>query len=72
MKQVYYGHIVEAEYLKGMLEGENIGTMLRNKFAESGLAGYMSGQRGYATLYVSDENEEKAKEIITNLTENKE
>jgi len=68
MKQVYYGHIVEAEYLKEMLEEAKIGAMLRNEFQESGLAGFMAGQPGYASLYVSDEHEERAKLIITNLT----
>lgn len=72
MQQVYYGHIIEAEYFKEILEEEKIGTMLRNESAESGLAGYMSGQPGNASLYVSDEHAEQAKEIITNLTENKE
>ncbi|MFA6831373.1 MAG: DUF2007 domain-containing protein [Bacteroidaceae bacterium] len=72
MEKVYYGHIIEAEYLKEMLEEEKIGTMLRNEFAESGLAGYMAGQPGYASLYVSDEHVEQAKTIITNLTKNKE
>ncbi|WP_071797455.1 putative signal transducing protein [Labilibacter marinus] len=64
MKRIIYGHLVEIEMYRDMLEKENITCMIKNEFEEASHAGFGSGLPGNVDLFVDEENIEKASFII--------
>jgi hypothetical protein len=65
LKNVFTGSILEANYIKSLLEESGIGAMVRNTMGESLVAGWVSGGPDDAGLvYVIENHEEEAKIII--------
>jgi hypothetical protein len=65
LKSVFTGSVLEANYIKSLLEESGIGAMVRNTMGESLVAGWVSGGPDDAGLvYVIESHEEEAKKII--------
>jgi hypothetical protein len=72
LKRVYTGTIVEANYIKTLLEENGIGALVRNLLQESMAGGWAYGaSQDSALVFVAEYNEEKAKEIIGSYQQNK-
>ena len=62
---VFTGSVLDANYIKSLLEESGIGAMVRNTMGESLVAGWVSGGPDDAGLvYVIENHEEEAKRII--------
>jgi hypothetical protein len=62
---VFTGSVLEAEYIKTLLEESGIGAMVRNTMGESLVAGWVSGgQEDSGLVYVTDSHELEARKII--------
>lgn len=73
LKNVFTGSVLEANYIKSLLEESGIGAMVRNTMGESLVAGWVSGGPEDAGLvYVIENHEEEAKRIIEEYLANKE
>lgn len=65
LKNVFTGSVLEADYIKSLLEENGIGAMVRNTMGESLVAGWVSGGQDDAGLvYVIESHELEAKRII--------
>jgi hypothetical protein len=65
LKNVFTGSVLEADFIKSMLEENGIGAMVRNTLGESLVAGWASGAPDDAGLvYVIENHEEEAKKLI--------
>jgi hypothetical protein len=65
LKNVFTGSVLEADFIKSMLEENGIGAMVRNTLGESLVAGWASGAPDDAGLvYVIENHEEQAKKLI--------
>jgi hypothetical protein len=65
LKCVFTGSVLEANFIKSLLEESGIGAMVRNTMGESLVAGWVSGGPDDAGLvYVIENHEEEAKKII--------
>lgn len=73
LKRVFTGSAVEAEFVKGILEDNGIGALIRNTMRESLVAGWISGaQTDSCLVYVAKNHKEKAEELIQNASNSKE
>ena len=73
LKLVFTGSLIEADFIKSLLEDYGIGAMVRNTMGESMVAGWLSGGPEDAGLvYVTDSNENEAKLLIEDYIRNKE
>jgi hypothetical protein len=69
---VFTGSVLEADFIKSLLEESGIGAMVRNTMGESLVAGWVSGGPEDAGLvYVIENHEEEAKKIIEEYLTNK-
>ncbi len=65
LKNVFTGSVLEADFIKSLLEESGIGAMVRNTMGESLVAGWVSGGPDDAGLvYVIESHEQEAKKII--------
>jgi hypothetical protein len=72
LKNVYTGSVIEADFVKSLLEENGIGAMVRNTLGESVVAGWASGAPDDAGLvYVIESHEEEAKKLIEEYFKNK-
>jgi hypothetical protein len=72
LKSVFTGSVLEANFIKSLLEERGIGAMVRNTMGESLVAGWVSGGPEDAGLvYVIENHEEEAKKIIEDYLVNK-
>jgi hypothetical protein len=73
LRLVFTGSLIEADYIKSLLEENGLGAMLRNTMGESLVAGWVSGGPEDAGLvYVTESHEKEAKQIIEDYITNKE
>ena len=73
LKLVFTGSVLEAEFIKSMLEENGIGAMVRNTMGESLVAGWVSGgPEDSGLVYVTDSHEDEARLIIEGYLKNKE
>lgn len=64
LKLVFTGSVLDAKYLKSVLEENGIGALVRDTLDESLSAGWVSGsQEDSGLVFVSEEHFEKAKKI---------
>jgi hypothetical protein len=72
LKNVFTGSVLEADFIKSMLEESGIGAMVRNTMGESIVAGWVSGGPEDAGLvYVTESHEQEAKKIIEEYLKSK-
>jgi hypothetical protein len=72
LKNVFTGSVLEADYVKSLLEESGIGAMVRNTMGESLVAGWVSGGPDDAGLvYVIENHEQEAKKIIEEYLKSK-
>jgi hypothetical protein len=72
LKNVFTGSVLEADYIKSLLEESGIGAMVRNTMGESVVAGWVSGAPEDAGLvYVIASHEKEAKKIIQEYLKSK-
>jgi len=72
LKNVFTGSVLEADFIKSLLEESGIGAMVRNTMGESLVAGWVSGGPEDAGLvYVIESHEQEAKRIIEEYLTNK-
>ncbi len=72
LKNVFTGSVLEADYVKSLLEESGIGAMVRNTMGESLVAGWVSGGPDDAGLvYVIESHEQEAKKIIEEYLKSK-
>jgi hypothetical protein len=72
LKNVFTGTVLEANFIKSLLEENGIGAMVRNTIDESFAAGWASGATEDAGLvYVIENHEEEAKRIVEDYLANK-
>jgi hypothetical protein len=72
LKNVFTGTVLEANFIKSLLEENGIGAMVRNTMDESFAAGWASGAPEDAGLvYVIENHEEEAKRIVEDYLANK-
>jgi len=72
LKNVYTGSVIEADFVKSLLEENGIGAMVRNTLGESVVAGWASGAPDDAGLvYVIESHEPEAKKLIEEYFKNK-
>ena len=72
LKNVFTGSVLEADFIKSMLEENGIGAMVRNTLGESLVAGWASGAPDDAGLvYVIENHEEEAKKLIEEYLKSK-
>jgi hypothetical protein len=72
LKSVFTGSVLEADFIKSLLEENGIGAMVRNTMDESLVAGWVSGgQQDSGLVYVIENHEEEAKRIIREYLANK-
>jgi len=65
LKNVFTGSVIEAEFIKSLLEENGIGALVRNTLGESMVAGWASGAPDDAGLvYVIESHETQAKRLI--------
>jgi hypothetical protein len=73
LKLVFTGSVIEADYIKSLLEENGVGAMMRNTMGESLVAGWVSGGPDDAGLvYVTESHEKESKQIIEEYYRNKE
>ncbi len=62
---IYTGSVVEANFLKSLLEENGMGALVRDTLNESIVAGWASGSPDDAgLLYVSESHEKEARRLI--------
>jgi len=72
LKGVYTGSVLEANFIKSLLEESGIGAMVRNTMDESIVAGWVSGgPDDSGIVYVIENHEEEAKKIIEEYLKSK-
>lgn len=72
LKTVFTGSVIEADFIKSLLEENGIGAMVRNTLGESVVAGWASGAPDDAGIvYVIESHEEEAKKLIDEYLKNK-
>ena len=72
LKNVFTGSVLEADFIKSMLEESGIGAMVRNTMGESIVAGWVSGgPEDSGLVYVTESHEQEAKKIIEEYLKNK-
>jgi hypothetical protein len=65
LKLVYTGSVLEADYIKSLLEENGIGAMVRNTMGESLVAGWVSGgPEDSGLVYVTESHEQESKKLI--------
>ena len=73
VKLIFTGSVLEANFVKSLLEENGIGAMVRNTMGESLVAGWVSGgPEDSGLVYVTDSHEEEAKRLIEDYFKNKE
>ncbi|NTV82981.1 MAG: DUF2007 domain-containing protein [Bacteroidales bacterium] len=73
LKSVFTGSVLEADFIKSLLEESGIGAMVRNTMGESLVAGWVSGgPEDAGIVYVIENHEEEAKKIIEDYLASKE
>lgn len=73
LKLVFTGTVVEAGFLKSILEENGIGALMRDTLNESIVAGWVSGSPDDAgLLYVAAEHEEAARKLVNEYLTSKE
>lgn len=72
LKNVFTGSVIEADFIRSLLEESGIGAMVRNTMGESLVAGWVSGGPEDAGLvYVIESHEQEAKKIIEEYLKSK-
>ena len=72
LKNVFTGSVLEADFIKSLLEENGIGAMVRNTLGESLVAGWASGSPDDAGLvYVIENHEQEAKRLIEEYLKSK-
>jgi hypothetical protein len=72
LKCVFTGSVLEADFIKSLLEENGIAAMVRNTLEESLVAGWASGSPGDAGLvYVIENHEKEAKRLIEEYLKSK-
>lgn len=72
LKNVFTGSVLEADFIKSLLEENGIGAMVRNTLGESLVAGWASGSPDDAGLvYVIESHELEAKKLIEEYLKSK-
>jgi hypothetical protein len=72
LKSVFTGSVLEADFIKSLLEENGIGALVRNTLGESLVAGWASGSPDDAGLvYVVENHEAEAKKIIEEYLKSK-
>ena len=69
MKKLIYGHIVEIEMYKDLLEKSGIECFVKNEFEEASHAGFGSGLPGNADLFVDEQDLVSAEKIVKEYKE---
>lgn len=62
--ELFTGSLIEIEKIQGYLEEKGITTSIRDKFSEGLHAGFPSGIPNEVTLYVLENDKEKAQVIL--------
>jgi hypothetical protein len=72
LKLVFTGTVVEASFLKSLLEENGIGALLRDTLNESIVAGWVSGASDDAgLLFVAEQHEDEASQLIAEYLKSK-
>jgi hypothetical protein len=72
LKHVFTGTVIEANFIRSLLEENGIGALVRNTLGESLVAGWVSGAPDDSGLvYVAENHEEQAKSLIEEYQQNK-
>lgn len=72
LKVVYTGSVVEASYIKNILEKNNIPCIVRDSLTESVHAGWASGSPESSNrIFVNESLEAKAKKLIAEFLKSK-
>ncbi len=66
MKTLTYGHLVEIELYRELLEKSGIECYIENEFEQASHAGFGSGLPGNADLMVDDDDFKRAESILNN------
>lgn len=70
---VFTGSLLDAEFIKHILEENGIGALLKNKFNESLVAGWVSGgPKDAGRVFVAHKNLIRAKRIVQTYIESSE
>ncbi|TLX71155.1 DUF2007 domain-containing protein [Labilibacter sediminis] len=69
MRKLIYGHIVEIEMYKDLLEKSGIECFVKNEFEEASHAGFGSGLPGNADLFVDEQDLVSAEKIVKEYKE---
>lgn len=64
MEKLVYGHVVEIEMYKDLLEKSGINCLVKNEFEEASHAGFGSGLPGNADLFVDEKDLLAAEKIV--------
>jgi hypothetical protein len=73
LKNVFTGSVLEADFIKSLLEENGIGAMVRNTMGESLVAGWVSGgPEDSGLVYVTEGHEQEAKRLIEEYLNSKE
>jgi hypothetical protein len=73
LKLVFTGSVVEAGFIKSLLEENGIGALMRDTLTESIVAGWVSGSPEDAgLLFVAKEHEEAARKLVNDYLSTKE
>ena len=68
LKRIYSGSVVNAEFIGGVLEQNDIQFLIRNFQEESLVAGWAAGTiKGDASVYVFDNDYDKAMLLLTEI-----
>jgi hypothetical protein len=70
MERLIYGHIVDIQMYKSILEKEGIKCFVKNEFEQAANAGFGAGLPGNADLFVDQADFKKAEDLINSLNEN--
>ena len=69
MKKLVYGHIVEIEMYKDLLEKSGIECFVKNEFEQASHAGFGLGLPGNADLFVDEQDMSAAEKMIKEYKE---
>lgn len=73
LKCVFTGSVLEADFIKSLLEESGIGAMVRNTMGESLVAGWVSGgPEDSGLVYVTEGHATEAKRLIEAYLKSKE
>jgi hypothetical protein len=73
LKLVFTGSVVEAGFIKSLLEENGIGALMRDTLTESIVAGWVSGSPEDAgLLFVATEHEDAARKLVNDYLSTKE